>query len=93
MQAALEAEMVQHVPTLRRLGLATARPSLVLRAAEGTIVEHFEWVHQAAIDRAHSNPEVLQMWERYEACCEFGTLAGLPNASDLFAEFDYVGSY
>lgn len=33
------------------------------------------------------------MWERYGNCCDFGTLADLPNASSMFAEFEYVGSY
>ena len=33
------------------------------------------------------------MWERYGACCDYGTLADLPNASTMFAEFEFVGSY
>ena len=93
MQAALEAEMVGHVPLLRRLGLATTTPSLVLRAPDGSILEHFEWVDQASIDKAHSHPEVLSMWERYGACCNFATLADLPNASTMFAEFELIDSY
>jgi hypothetical protein len=93
MQAALEEEMVDHVPLLRRLGLATTTPSLVLRAPDGSILEHFEWVDHAAIDTAHSYPEVLSMWERYGTCCDYGTLADLPNASTVFTEFEFVDSY
>jgi len=89
----LEFEMVDHVPLLRRLGLATDTTSLVLRSPDGTIVEHFEWVDHDAINAAHEHPEVLAMWERYGECCEFGTLADLPNASSMFAEFEYVDSY
>ncbi len=89
----LEAEAANHVPTLRRLGLATDTPALVLRAPDGTLVEHFEWVDQAAIDSAHQHPEVLEMWGRYETCCEFKTLADLPNATQPFAEFELVGIY
>ena len=33
----------QHLPVLRAQGLATDRPSSVMRAADGTIVEVFEW--------------------------------------------------
>jgi hypothetical protein len=42
-----EAELLalshEHVPYLRSLGLATDRPHIVAAAADGTIVEVFEW--------------------------------------------------
>lgn len=90
---ALAAEMVAHVPLLRRLGLATDAKSSVLRAPDGTLVELFEWVDRAAIEAAHSHPEVLEMWSRYDGCCSYGTLADLPNATTMFPEFEWVGSY
>ena len=90
---ALLTETEQHVPLLRELGLATATPSLVLRATDGSIVEHFEWVSHDAIARAHEHPDVAAMWARYEACCTYGALADLPNADTLFAEFEFIGSY
>lgn len=92
-QAELEAEVADHVPLLRRIGLATERPSMVLRAPDGTIIEHFEWVDHAAIDAAHEHPEVLEMWGRYDSCCDYGTLADLPNAATMFPEFEFLGSH
>jgi len=89
----LDDEMVDHVPALRRLGLATSTPSTVLRAPDGTVLEHFEWASRDAIATAHEHPEVLAMWERYEQCCSYGTLADLPNAATLLAEFEFIGSY
>ncbi len=86
-------ETRRHVPLLRDLGLATAAPSLVLRAPDGAFVEHFEWTSHDAIASAHEHPDVAAMWERFEACCAYGTLADLPNASSLFAEFEYVGAF
>lgn len=91
--AELEAEVVAHVPILRELGFATDVPSAVLRASDGTIIEHFEWVDQAAIDAAHQHPTVHEMWGRFGACCDYGTLAELPNATSMFPEFEFVGSY
>jgi len=38
-----------HLPPLRSEGLVTERPSIVMRTADGTIVEVFEWVSQEAI--------------------------------------------
>ena len=85
--------MVDHVRLLRRLGLAAATPSRVLRASDGTVIEHFEWLSHAAIAAAHEHPQVLEMWARYDRCCEYGTLADLPNAATLFPEFEFIGSY
>ncbi len=92
-EADLEEEMVNHVPLLRGLGLATETPSTVLRASDGTIAELFEWVDHDAIAVAHGHPQVLEMWARYDACSTYGTLAELPNAQEMFAEFELIGSY
>ena len=76
-----------HLPVLRAQGLATDRPLTLLRAQDGTRLEIFEWASPAAIDAAHSTPAGLALWERYAACCDYVTLADLPEASELFAGF------
>lgn len=86
-------EVRRHVPELRRLGLATDETSLCLSAADGSIVEHFEWVSHEAMRSAHENADVQAMWKRFEACCDYGTLGGLPNAGALFAEFELLGRF
>lgn len=78
----------QHLPVLRAQGLATDRPSSVMRAADGTIVEVFEWKSQAAIDSAHANPAVAEMWKRYAEACEYVPLKDLKEAANLFAAFE-----
>jgi len=75
-----------HVPRLRRLGLATDRPALACRAADGSIVEMFEW-HPGAAAAAHDHPEVLAMWARYEQACDDATLGSLAEAAALFPHF------
>lgn len=92
-ESELDLELAGHAPLLRRLGLATDAPSTVLRAPDGTIVEQFEWRSREALASAHEHPEVLQMWERFESCCTYGSLADLPHATSLFPEFDLVGVY
>ena len=76
-----------HLPTLRAEGLATARPSTVLRAADGTLLEIFEWVSPEAIERAHGNPAVTALWQRYAACCDYVTLGDLAEARQMFPPF------
>ena len=79
-----------HLPILRAEGLATARPPLALRAGDGSLLEIFEWVSEAAIEAAHTNPRVLALWKRYEACCDYVTLGDLGEAKSLFPHFDLV---
>jgi hypothetical protein len=75
-----------HVPKLRRLGLATDRPALAGIAADGSVVEMFEW-HDGAAEAAHQHPEVLAMWAEYGDVCDYTTLSTLPEASTMFPSF------
>lgn len=85
-----EAELLQltreHVPLLRAEGLATDRPVVGARAADGTVVEVFEWV-AGGVEGAHSNPTVLALWQRYADACEIVPLATLAESSSMFASF------
>lgn len=79
-----------HVPVLRAEGLAADRDPTVLRAEDGTYLEIFEWASWEAIEAAHSNPRVQELWTRFGEACEYRTLASLPEAQEMFAEFDPV---
>lgn len=74
-----------HVPRLRAQGLATERTPIVAVAADGTVVEVFEWVSAAAIVDAHTNPAVQAMWAEY---AEVSTYVPV---GDLFPEFTPLG--
>jgi hypothetical protein len=76
----------EHVPLLRDEGLATDHPVTACQAKDGTIVEVFEWA-AGGVERAHSNPVVLKLWERYAAACDIVPLASLPEVSNMFASF------
>jgi hypothetical protein len=88
--AALLALMRSHVATLRSLDLVTARAPIAMQARDGTIVEVFEWASPQAIEAAHSHPDVLKMWEAYNAVCDYIPVAQVPEAAQLFAEFTPV---
>lgn len=53
---ALKAVLKSHVPTLQRLGMATARAPVYLRAGDGSVIEIFEWSDAAQAHRAHTPP-------------------------------------
>src|SRR5258708_7588702 len=79
-----------HLPPLRAEGLVTERPSIVMRAADGTVIEVFEWVSQEAIAGAHQNPAVLDLWKRFEAVCWYETPSNLPEFQNMFSHFEAI---
>ena len=87
-----EAELLElvreHVPALRAQGLVSDRPATALRAPDGTLVEVFEWRSAQAVERAHHDPVVQALWERFAAVSDFGTLAALPGAAEPFPHFE-----
>ncbi len=75
-----------HVSQLRRLDLGTDRPTLAMRSREGKFVEVFKW-RDGTLTAAHASPDVLAMWDRYAAVCDYVPLHELPEAHDIFAQF------
>jgi hypothetical protein len=76
-----------HVPRLREQGLVTDREPIILEAADGTLLEMFEWLSPEAIQQAHRNEEVHKMWAEYAEVCDYVPLSQVPEANSLFAEF------
>ena len=76
----------EHLPLLREEGLATAREAIVCRAADGTIIEVFEWEAGGAA-AAHANERVKALWARYWAACDIVKLNSLAEATQMFAGF------
>jgi quinol monooxygenase YgiN len=77
----------EHVPILRAEGLASDRPAWAMHAADGTVIEVFEWTSKEAMAAAHTNPEVQKMWGRYAEACDYVPLTSVKECSDLFAGF------
>jgi hypothetical protein len=79
-----------HLPPLRAEGLVTGRAPIVMRTADGTIVEVFEWVSQEAIASAHDNPAVRELWKRFEAVCWYEIPSNLAEFQNMFAHFEPI---
>jgi hypothetical protein len=82
--------LAERLPLLRRLGLATQREPMLMRSREGVILQVSEWASDEAIGRAHETPEVLAMWERFDACCTYVRLDTLPESHEDFATFEAI---
>jgi hypothetical protein len=77
-----------HLPPLREAGLVTDRLPIVMRGADGTVIEIFEWVSAQAIASAHSNPVVLELWKRFEAVCTYEIPGNVAEFQQMFAHFE-----
>jgi hypothetical protein len=89
---ALRRLMLDHLPILRAQDLVTDRESIMMEAQDGTIIEVFEWKSPEAMEAAHSNPVVQDMWERYGQVCEYVPVSTVEEASQLFSAFMPFGS-
>lgn len=73
---------------LRAQELITERPAYVMRAADGTLLEVFEWRSAQAVEQAHGNAAVQRLWEEFGAACDYVSLTALAEARHPFAEFE-----
>ena len=85
--AELETLMKTHVSILRSEDLVTERESIVMQAKDGTIIEIFEWKSVEAIEAAHKNTAVLEMWNNYAEVCDFVPIAEVSESAEMFSEF------
>lgn len=86
-EAELREILREHEPALRREGLITDFPFVQLQAADGTLIELFEWKSEAAKDAAHRSPVVWPIWERMMAAAEMVPLSSVEEAQRPFAGF------
>ena len=84
----LRALATEHVGILRGENLVTDRAPIVMSAADGTVIEVFEWVSKDAMSRAHTNPRVLELWGRYAQVCDYVPVGTVAEAGQLFSDFE-----
>jgi hypothetical protein len=87
-EAALAAVVAKHWRVLQEQDLVTERTRYAMRAKDGTVIEVFEWRSPQAIEKAHTNREVLALWAEFEAACEYVPLSSIAEAQHMFSEFE-----
>lgn len=75
-----------HVSLLRELGFATDRPSIACQAADGTVLEVFEW-KTGALEKAHAHPRIQAMWQDYAKVCDYVPASQVDEMKQLFSSF------
>lgn len=79
-----------HLPALKKIGLITDRPALLVRSGNGTYIEIFEWVSKSAANAAHQHPEIAKIWEAMGQVADFPGLASLEEAGAQFPHFEVI---
>lgn len=84
----LDELMTSHVSKLRAEGFVTEREPILMKASNGTVFEVFEWKSKEAIEAAHSNKVVGEMWSRFAEVCEYVPITSVDEAHSLFPGFE-----
>ncbi len=79
-----------HWARLKAEALVTDRVPITMVAEDGTIVEVFEWKSKEAIEAAHKNPRVLEMWEEFGEVCDYVPIGTVAEAETVFSQFGSV---
>ncbi|WP_238719103.1 hypothetical protein [Pelagihabitans pacificus] len=58
-----------------------------MESQEGDIIEVFGWKSKTAMEQAHSNPKVQEMWIEYSKVCEYVPIGAIKESENLFSEF------
>jgi hypothetical protein len=76
-----------HFPTLCDESLVKEGTHSLMRSANGTIIEVFEWLSREAKDLAHTSPSVTALWERFAEVSDSVPLSSLDEAPVVNANF------
>ena len=83
----LEKLVVTHWSRLNAEGLVSQRIPVMGKAKDGSIIEIFGWKSEDAIELAHTNPVVQQLWKEFAEVCEYIPIGDIEEAGKLFSEF------
>jgi hypothetical protein len=89
-EAALENLVKSHHAALQHEKLVTTREPVLMRALDGSIVEVFEWLSSEAIEKAHTNPVVGQLWAKFNEVCTYEKPVDLSEFHNIFSEFESI---
>jgi len=88
--AALLQLVKDHMSILRTQNLVTDRAPIIMKAADGSIIEVFEWKSAGAIKEAHQNKVVQELWERFSQVCDYESPVNVNEFQGLFSEFEVL---
>jgi hypothetical protein len=91
-EKALENLVSRHLTVLLDQSLVTDRKPMVMKTADGCVVEVFEWLSAQAIEKAHHNPAVQALWAEFAEVCAYEKPVNVAEFHNLFSEFTPIQS-
>jgi hypothetical protein len=58
-----------------------------MRSSNGAVIEVFEWLSAEAIELAHKNEVVIEMWGQFAEVCSYIPISQCPETANVFSEF------
>ena len=86
----LEQLITGHWNVLNSLNLVSDRKPVIMKSADNSFIEVFEWQSERAIELAHELKEVQIMWDNFSNLCDFVPASEISELSQLFSEFSPV---
>ena len=89
-----EGELLPHlheeIAALRARGHITARPAVICRAPDGAYLVVSEWASPTAVDDAHGDESIVEIWRRKDGLAEYLAPADLDGSAAPFASYDVI---
>jgi len=89
-----EDELLPHlreeIAALRARGHITARRAVICRAPSGAYLVVSEWASPTAVDDAHADASIIEIWRRKDTLAEYLAPADLDGSGVPFASYDVV---
>lgn len=80
----------EEIAALRARGHITSRPAPICRTARGEFLVVSEWSTEHAVDDAHGDEVILEIWRRKEGLVEYLAPGELTGADMPFASFGLI---
>lgn len=80
----------KHFVILKEENLISDRTPIIMQAKRGVVVEVFGWKSAEAIEAAHQNQRVKELWEEYASICDYIPISEVAEANQLFSEFSAI---
>ncbi len=80
----------EEISALRARRHITSRPAAICRTARGEFLVVSEWSTEHAVDDAHADEVILEIWRRKERLVEYLAPGELAGADVPFASFDVI---
>jgi len=90
MENTLKELVKSHHARLKEQDLVTDRTPIMMQSQDGTIIEVFEWKSLDAIQQAHTNKVVGEMWAEFAQVCDYTPIGKLSESADLFANYTAI---